>query len=383
MAHKLTQDEFVQKASLKNPKVEILGEYTSSHDRIKVRCRQCGNIWDPCASSIISGNGCRKCADKKLSKEKSISKEEFMRKLDNRFANTIEMIGVYTGYTKPMTYRCKICNHQWTIKSAHSILVTEGCARCNHNISVFDHESFVDKVNEHGVVTVIGKFKNMSSNVLVRCNTCGHEFEGNAYILSRGSGCKQCANQKLQKDRMKSHDDFVQDVSKLNKTIKIVSRYQGAFKPVRCECTICGDNWETSAHCILNGSACPKCSKSRGEHKISAVLDENNISYTQGYTFDDLRGVGDGLLSYDFYIQSINCLIEFQGVQHYQPVKRFGGTDKFEIQVEHDKRKREYAFNHGYTLVEIRYDDDIDKKLKDIIRLVSVETTGGLQQYES
>ena len=50
-------------------------------------------------------------------------------------------------------------------------------------------------------------------------------------------------------------------------------------------------------------------------------------------------------------------MIEYQGQQHYYPVNIYGGEEKFEIQQEHDRRKREYAKSNGYNLLEIPYYD--------------------------
>ena len=62
--------------------------------------------------------------------------------------------------------------------------------------------------------------------------------------------------------------------------------------------------------------------------------------------FLDLFGVGKGKLSYDFAIPSKQhglILIEYNGIQHYEATKFFGGDKQFKIQQEHDHRKREYA----------------------------------------
>ena len=63
------------------------------------------------------------------------------------------------------------------------------------------------------------------------------------------------------------------------------------------------------------------------------------------------------MLSYDFYLQQYNLLIEFQGKQHEQPIEYFGGEKTFKKQQEHDKRKREYAKQNNINLLEIWYYD--------------------------
>lgn len=114
------------------------------------------------------------------------------------------------------------------------------------------------------------------------------------------------------------------------------------------------------------------CIKSKGEHKIATYLNKINLKYTPQATYDDLIGVGNRKLSYDFYIPDYNLLIEFQGDQHKRP-QRFPNCDneqQFKIQQEHDKRKREYAKKHNIKLLEIWYYDydNIENILKNELK---------------
>lgn len=54
----------------------------------------------------------------------------------------------------------------------------------------------------------------------------------------------------------------------------------------------------------------------------------------------------------------IDFLIEFQGIQHYQPKSKFGGYAGLRRQQYNDFQKREYCKKHGYTLVIIPYTDE-------------------------
>lgn len=111
---------------------------------------------------------------------------------------------------------------------------------------------------------------------------------------------------------------------------------------------------------------CPSCSNNYvGEKKIENILKYNDVNYILQYKFDDLKGVGNKKLSYDFYIPSHNILIEFQGIQHYKPIDFFG-KDYFEIQKEHDERKLNYAKANNFKLILISYKDinSIEKILK-------------------
>ena len=90
---------------------------------------------------------------------------------------------------------------------------------------------------------------------------------------------------------------------------------------------------------------------------VENYLMNNNINYDTYAKFPGLVGVGNNPLSYDFYISDFNLLIEVQGRQHKMPVEFFGGEKTFEIQKEHDKRKREYAESNGIELLEIWFNE--------------------------
>lgn len=118
------------------------------------------------------------------------------------------------------------------------------------------------------------------------------------------------------------------------------------------------------------GRRCPKCKESHGERNIREYLTKNNIEFIPQKTFSNLLGTGEKPLSYDFYIPSKNLLVEFQGEQHYRPVD-FSGKDMkqaekdFEIQQEHDKRKRDYAQQNNIDLLEITYLEE--NKIEEIL----------------
>jgi len=123
--------------------------------------------------------------------------------------------------------------------------------------------------------------------------------------------------------------------------------------------------------------SCPECNYFIGEEAISDYFINkefikisqkdfeivNKDKYNKNYfifqkTFDGLIGLGNGLLSYDFYLPNYNLLIEFQGKQHEKYIKYFHNSyEDFEKQLEHDRRKSEYAKINNIKLLEIWYYD--------------------------
>ena len=130
----------------------------------------------------------------------------------------------------------------------------------------------------------------------------------------------------------------------------------------KCQCE-CG-NIKSIRGSHLTTQAITSCGcniRSRGEEQIENILQELKIPYKSQYTFNDLRGVGNGLLSYDFAIfnsdNSIKCLIEYQGIQHYDNNEHWGDKSYFKIQQEHDKRKRDFCNINKIKLIEVPYYD--------------------------
>ena len=85
-------------------------------------------------------------------------------------------------------------------------------------------------------------------------------------------------------------------------------------------------------------------------------MNSYNIKYIQQKTFENLVGIGNCALSYDFYIPLYNLLIEYQGEYHDGTVPTQTEFD-FLRQQEHDKSKRNYAKTHNIQLLEIWYWD--------------------------
>ena len=101
---------------------------------------------------------------------------------------------------------------------------------------------------------------------------------------------------------------------------------------------------------------------SRGEITIEEILRENEMSFQQEYSFKDLRSSRGRPLRFDFAVFSddgeLDFLIEFQGIQHYEPKSKFGGVSGLMKQQHNDFLKREYCKKHNIPLVLIPYWDE-------------------------
>ena len=53
-----THDEFVEKLSVRNPNLEILGRYVSCKTKILTKCKVCGHEWMAIPNGLLQGTGC-------------------------------------------------------------------------------------------------------------------------------------------------------------------------------------------------------------------------------------------------------------------------------------------------------------------------------------
>lgn len=101
---------------------------------------------------------------------------------------------------------------------------------------------------------------------------------------------------------------------------------------------------------------------SEGERKIFEILAANRLLFAEEYEFPDLMSTSGRHLRFDFCVfddnRDIDFLIEFQGKQHYLPVKHFGGEKAVHRQRYNDNLKRRYCLDKGYNLVVIPYWDE-------------------------
>lgn len=106
---------------------------------------------------------------------------------------------------------------------------------------------------------------------------------------------------------------------------------------------------------------------SLGEEKIITILKKEKIPFEREKTFKDLK---HGLYRYDFYLPSLNVLIEFDGQQHFTQVKKFHKTRQEYLKArEHDRQKNTYALAHSITLYRIPYWEITEvNSLKDIMQ---------------
>lgn len=198
-------------------------------------------------------------------------------------------------------------------------------------------------------------YANRLEDAQVKCLTCGEIYTKKAcnFMDARKvSICKNCFP--TQANTKKA--DFQPPEG-----YQLVGNYTGMHNKVLTKCLTCGFIWEIQPSNLKQGKGCPKCNKqiSKGEKKISAWLKNNNILYIAQLPIK----IKEHTFFIDFYLPDYDLYIEYQGEQHFHPIKFFGGEEKFEYQQKNDNLKRDFLKN---KLLEISYldFDNVEEILK-------------------
>lgn len=113
-----------------------------------------------------------------------------------------------------------------------------------------------------------------------------------------------------------------------------------------------------------------KKSHSKGEDKIKEILQENKIAFVQEKSFETCRFSDSGYLGhFDFYLPAFNCLIEYDGIIHFNTNKGRGWDTEERLQKtqEHDIFKNQWCKNNNITLIRIPYTHFNELKIIDLL----------------
>lgn len=314
---------------------------------------------------------------------------ETLKKLKEKYSNYDFSNSSYKCAKSPISFFCK--KHGIVSQRPNDMLNGHGCKFCgNENKNknrkhksagfyfggrkpLITKEKFLEVCSENHEekytyfnLEEIGTKSLKNINLDIQCE-CGNRFVQNAYNhYYRGFGCKICAYKKSSKKRMISLEEFISKAKKVHgdKYNYSLVEYNGDSKKVKIICSKHGIfNQTPNAH-VLRKNGCPHCKESFGEKTIRLYCEEQGIKYITQKRYEDCRDVIP--LPFDFLLPDKNILIEFQGEQHFHPIKKFGGKKGFEYILKHDEIKRKWAKSKGFHYLELTKADL--KNLNDILK---------------
>ena len=116
--------------------------------------------------------------------------------------------------------------------------------------------------------------------------------------------------------------------------------------------------------------------QSKWELFIRDLLVYLNVEFVSQKRFSDcMNQKGSDMLPFDFYLPTYNVCIEYDGEHHFQPVKGWGGEEKFKITQQNDCIKNKYCYENNITLLRLPYthtEEDIKNEILNILSPVTI-----------
>lgn len=294
-------------------------------------------------------------------------REDFVAKAMKRHGGKYDYSRVsYINCKEKVEIICPVHGSFWQTPDAH---LRQGCRLCGIEKRAAARKSstaeFIEearKVHGDSFDYSLAEYESCEKKVRIICRKCGRIFSQRPQNHLAGYGCIYCGGRHrpdtaefIEKAREIHGDKY--DYSKMS--------YTDCRTKIRIICPDHGEFWQTP-DCHVQGRGCPCCKESRGERQIRTFLESRgyrkDVDFVQECIFPDLAD--ERPLRYDFYIRPLNCVIEYNGPQHYRKCTLFGDTrEKFLLRKHHDWLKRKYAEAHGIKYVSVSFRDNIAERL--------------------
>lgn len=303
---------------------------------------------------------------------KIITHDDVVKKMAEKNPN-LQLIGQYKGMLNKTRIRCNVCSYEWDSRIAH-LLRGHGCPNCNGSRKKTNEEfcNAVYKINSN--IEILDSYTNYDTPIKCKCLVCDNIWTPYPAVLLRGGSCPKCAWKNNGLKLRTTHDAFIKKMEKNNPDVEVLGRYSGDKIKIPLRCKKCFFEWSATPNNISykKHTGCPRCNSSKGEKEIERYLQLNNYNYQPQYSFLSL-----GRKKFDFAVfddeHTLLCLIEYDGIQHFQPVD-FGGKGKewalhqFQYTQIRDAEKTNYCLENNIKLIRIPYFENVFQELNKNLR---------------
>lgn len=361
---KLSQKEFLDRVTKINPHLDFSKTvYNGKRENIIVTCPIHGDF-------IIKAGSAEKyltCPECDLEKRK----QEFIDKATTIHNNKYDYSKVdYKTNKIPVEIICPI--HGSFMQAPGDHLKGYGCSKCSKKYKP-STEEWIDKVQNWYPYFDLSKvqYKDNKTPVIIKCKRHNCEFQVLPNNVKQNMLlCPECRKEYKQKTQSKDLQLFIEQANKIhfNKYDYSKTVYINNKIPVKIICPIHGEFEQTpSSH--LDGYGCHKC-KNKNQTKIFNILKEKFPNEIIEYEYSP---TWLGTQRFDIYFPKYNIAVEYDGQQHFVPIKWFGGDLTLQKVQERDLLKNQKCKDNNCILFRIKYDyteETIDNLVQNITQLM-------------
>ena len=280
----------------------------------------------------------------------------------------------YISTKYKVTIICPI--HGEFIQTGYDHLKGWGCSRCSGKHKP-TREEWIERANKkHNFKYDYSKveYKDNKTPVCIICPEHGEFWQiPNNHI--RGGKCPKCEYKRRNLAYAKTTEQFIKEATLVHNNTYDYSKVEYYNKNSKV-CIICpkhGEFWQSPASHI-QGSGCPQCQNKNQTILYSILKNE----FKNEIILYEYSPIWLGRQHFDIYFPDYNIAVEYDGQQHFIPIKHFGGKTTYDKTKKRDKLKDELAIENNCYLFRIQYNYTIDQ-LNQLIELIkNIIITGNI-----
>ena len=349
-----------------------LPKYLYGVPKIQIYCKKHDFKFEQTIEKHLAGQtGCKNCISEKKKKQ-NLTTSEFLQKAKNIHGEkyNYDKVVYINNYTK-VKIRCNNGHGYFEMTPGNHTHKTkpQGCRECSGKIlwtkTRFIKEAKIVHKNKYDYDKV--DFIDSTKKVIIICTEHGEFLQTPQKHIS-GHKCTKCSIEIVSNKNRLTKKEFIEKaIIKHGNRFKYSKvKYTNNYTAVTIICFHHGEfNQIPSSH--LSGSGCPICRLSKGEQKVAAFLEKNNVKFITQYKFDKSR------LSYDFMFEQNEkkYLIEYNGAHHYEKVNYskndLHAEQRLKYRVDKDKEKALLAKKNKFKLLIVNKEDVEFKELAKIL----------------
>ncbi len=354
---KLTYEE-VKYFILNNSNAMLLStEFKNSKTKMLFKC-ECGETFETNYDTFKRKNKrqCNACGIKNQIDKQSKTHEQFCNEVEKNGKGEYKVLGKYTNnHTKVEMLHIK-CGKSYEVEP-RKFIAGRRCPNCNQNFK-YSTSEISEKVKNitNGEYELLSDYINYDTHITIKHIKCGHTWEVLPYnfFKNKATRCPKCCGREYW--NTDTFSKYVEEVT--NKEYEVLGEYINARSKIKILHKKCNEVWDVVPDSFLSGVRCPSCKNSHGEEIIKEYLIKNNIEFKQQFIIPECRHYKPLRFDFKINVKGKNMLIEFDGIQHFQPVKMFGGEKQFLLNKKRDKIKNEFCKKHKINLLRISYKEE-------------------------
>lgn len=241
MSKKWTTEMFVDYLKDNHDNYILIGEYTSSKDKVTLRHKDCGRDFSIIVNNFKKRGNCPLC-----SKNRPKNTEVFKQEVYELVGDEYKVLGTYKTCKDKIEFIHNECGHKYRATPDDFINGGTRCPLCFGNKRKTTSE-FIDEVDSifNGEYTVLSEYKNNKIPLTMRHNgECGHVFEVSPDAFLRGSHCNKCGTLKRAGENHYRYNPFLTEEERARRDM-----FNGELKKWRKKvflrdnytCNICKD----------------------------------------------------------------------------------------------------------------------------------------------